>query len=216
MSLRKITGLKILFGKHYDKWDWKQEQLSYTTPVYIAEKIAELVKRLYKKDIVTSNQRLAKIKVWDMFAGLGVDSICLGRLDDFEIHGTEFSEEIHELFKKNISSFEMEEKVIPYKDDCLEKLNCKEIDPEFGYDIVYFDPPWGDSFNGNKLFDFTEVTLSNGIYIIDLLREIYTNYSKKIVIKSPLKCNTFENLDFLKIERIVIFRKHHLKFIFLK
>ena len=218
MSGRQVAGLKILFGKQYDKWYWIQEQLSYTTPVYIAEKIADLVKRLYKIENTVLNN---KIKVWDMFAGLGVDSVCLG-LEGFEVHGTELSSEIYELFKNNIKSFGCS--IIPYHSDCLKKLS--EIGEssfgenndigisKFGFDIVYFDPPWGESFNSNKLFDFTEVTLSNGIFIIDLLKEIYTKYTQNIVIKSPLKCNTFENLDFIKIKRIIIFRKHHLKFIF--
>jgi len=219
MSGRQVAGLKILFGQHYDKWSWKQEQLSYTTPVYIAEKIADLVKRLYKAKKEDPN---SKIKVWDMFAGLGVDSVCLG-LEDFEVHGTELFEDIYELLEKNIKSFGLEDKIKPYHSDCLEKLseinssfrgNNDNEKLKFEYDIIYFDPPWGESFNGNKLFDFDEVTLSNGIFIIDLLREIYTNYTQNIVIKSPLKCNTFENLDFIKIKRVVIFRKHHLKFIF--
>jgi len=217
MSTKNISGLKVLFGKEYNKWSWKNKQLSYTTPVYISKKIAELVKRVYGSDINnTKEQNTEKIKVWDMFAGLGVDLIQLG-LAGFEAHGTELSDEIYTLLLKNINSFNLESEVFTYHTDCLEKIaedrNSRIVGDK---DIVYFDPPWGDTFNSSKIFDFSHVKLDNGIYIIDLLREIYFNYTKNIVIKSPLKCNTFEKLDFIEIERIIIFRKHHLKFILVK
>ena len=204
-SPRQTVGLRILFGQDYKNWSWCQDQLSYTTPVYIAEKITELITRYY-----TKNLNVESLTVWDMFAGLGVDSIYLAKCGN-SVFCNEISDPIFNILTKNITSLNMTELVKTSKLDCV---CCLDAITNCGVNLIYFDPPWGDSFNSTKIFDFSNVKLSNGIYIMELLHLIYTKVCKNIVIKSPLRCNTFEKLDFLNIKHIFVFRKQRIKFIF--
>lgn len=210
---KKQNGLQILFGENYQQWVWKKSQLSYTTPIYISNVIADLINRIYIKPITNKQHILNKTIIWDMFTGLGVDLIAIANIDqDIKVYGTELSPIIFNLLEKNVQIYNLNNKIELFNKDCVKCLDS----PNFrNIDIIYFDPPWGKSFNNKKIFDFSYVTLENGTNVISLLKRIYKS-TKNIIIKSPLRCNTFESLDFLKIHRIIIFRKHHLKFIFCK
>jgi len=195
--MSKNLGLKILFGSEYQKWSWVPSQLPYTTPAYIAEKIANLAQSYYGNELI----------IWDMFAGLGSDTYHFVKSGGFIVYATELSPLIYELLLKNLTAMQVMDKVHTYEGDCsqfIEKIQA---------DIIYFDPPWGESFNSETDFDFHQVTLSNGKNVIDLLREICEKKCH-VIIKAPLLCSTFDNLDFLPVKSIHIFRKHHVKYYF--
>ena len=191
-------GLKILFGKDYKVWSWVSDQLPYTTPIHIAEKIASLAYKFYS---VTNKDPV----VWDMFAGLGADTIPFAN-NGCKVYCTEINTRIFNLLNKNIASHGLETEVQTFRADVVDKLNVFEAD------IVYFDPPWGESFDSHTNFSFKEVKLNNGYNIIDLLKKIAQTKTEKIVIKSPLNCDTFESLDFIQIKRTFVFPKYNLKF----
>lgn len=195
------VGLRILFGEDYQRWSWVHEQLPYTTPAYIAEKVADLACDFY------SNKSNQEPVIWDMFAGLGSDTIYFAK-KDFFVYATEISPTIYDLLEKNIEEFQLKDRILPFQSDCVAKLST------ISADLVYFDPPWGESFNPEEEFDFTDVKLNNGTGVVDLLKRVHTEKTQNIVIKAPLKCNTFEELDFLSVKRTYIFRKHHVKFLF--
>ena len=69
--------------------------------------------------------------------------------------------------EKNIEKSHLKDRILPFQSDCVLKL------PTIGADVVYFDPPWGDSFNPEEEFDFTQVKLNNVTGIVDFLKQIY-------------------------------------------
>lgn len=193
-------GLKILFGKDYKDWSWVSEQLPYTTPFYIAEKVASLVYKFY-------GSKNKEPVIWDMFAGLGGDAIPLAN-KGCKVYCTEINPRIFNLLNKNVESHGLTTEIQTFRTNALDKLNTLEAD------IIYFDPPWGESFNPYVEFSFKNIKLDNGQNIIDLLKRISQNKTKNIIIKSPLNCNTFESLDFIQIKKTFVFPKHNLKFFF--
>lgn len=197
MDIMRNLGLKILFGKDYKKWSWVPEQLPYTTPAYIADKVSALVYKFYSP----SNKEPV---IWDMFSGLGGDAIPLAQRG-CKIYCTEINTKIFGLLNKNVEAHGLISEIQTFRADSVEKLNVLEAD------IIYFDPPWGETFNPYREFSFNNVKLDNGHNIIELLRKVH-NKTKNIIIKSPLNCHTFESLDFLQIKRTYTFPKHNLKF----
>jgi 16S rRNA G966 N2-methylase RsmD len=203
MDGREMSGVQNVFGDTHLQWTWVREQLPYTTPNYISEKIAELIWKIY------GTQENSLI-IWDMFSGLGVDLINIANIgENVTVFGTEISPEIFNLLERNVITFNKYNNMHVYNTDCTGVLNLLKY-----CNVIYFDPPWSKMYVSSKIFDFTKVTLPNGKSVIELLLEIY-RVQRNIVIKSPLKCKTFERLG-LDIYRIFVFRKHNLKFIMLK
>lgn len=205
MELKQgFTGLKILFGEDPTKWQYNKQQLSYVTPYYISCKIAELAHQYYPK--ATS--------IWDMFSGIGMDAIQLAQY--FSVYSTEIDQNTYNIFLKNISSHGLEDKIFPTLADCCSCIETAQPD------IVFYDPAWGPSFRSNVPFSFNDVHLSNGISVPDLFMKIFNEKTKNIIIKCPIKCDTFEdliknaNLDTSKYAvQKFLFTKHKLKFIFI-
>lgn len=199
-SSPRDSGLQILFGTDYHKWNYKQESLSLITPYYISYKIAKLTNDLYPKGII-----------WDMFSGIGTDAIHLANYFPL-IKATELNPETCKMLEKNVKEFEQTEKIQIFNCDFWEKWD------EFHPDIVYFDPPWGESFQTGKEFTFEDIKLSNGLLITEILKKIYLEKTKNIIIKCPIKCDTFEQIFEnelkVKINHIFFFSKHKLKFLF--
>lgn len=205
------SGLKVLFGNDYSKWSYHPEQLSYVTPDYISQKMAELVKENYYPLFENAQDR-DSIIIWDMFSGIGVDTIHLAKY--FRIVTTEINSEIYHLLQKNIKTFGLESQILAYPIDCLVKW------PDLNYpDLVYFDPPWGETFKTGEEFKFDTVQLSNGALITDLVQRVYREKTPNLVIKCPLRCQSFETIFQamgVEINHIYLFKKHKLKFLFLK
>jgi hypothetical protein len=62
---------------------------------------------------------------------------------------------------------------------------CTELNP----DVIYFDPPWGDTFKSGHPFTFAEVTLSNGKVVMDVYDDLRKNYKEAyLIVKSPYTC----------------------------
>lgn len=193
MSSSKI---KYLFGDQLERWHYHSDYLQYVTPDQIGQKLVSLADNEYD---------LSRLHLWDMFSGIGTDTIKFSNMCR-KVTATEIDSKTHSNLKLNLKEFGVSN-VDAHLADCT-------VFAPAGVDLIYFDPPWGDTFESGREFDFKEIRLPNGKSIIELLHEIHKNH-KNIIIKSPYDCMTFEiELD-KYITRIHAFPKPKLKYIFL-
>ncbi|MEX0597909.1 MAG: hypothetical protein WD512_15580 [Candidatus Paceibacterota bacterium] len=168
------TGLKILFGPSYSQWVYDPERLSFITPYFLSLQTAKYAYQIYSqllyenksqtqsqwtialnRTIPTINEKVnlptPSILLWDMFGGIGTDSIYLSRY--FNVIVTEIDRTVHDLAVKNVRTFN-KTNINLVNDNCMNMIN--KINPN----IVYFDPPWGTAYKSRtKNFDFNEVYL---------------------------------------------------------
>lgn len=169
--------------------------LTYVTPAAISKII-----------IAEANMQfnLSDKIVWDMFAGIGCDSVRFAEISG-RVKCTELDVDTYRCLEQNTIGDNNNIEI--YNQDCCEEdLSC---------DIVYFDPPWGDTFKSGENFTFDDVMLLNGTKIVDLLLRIQRNHG--VIVKSPYKCDTFDNLfNSDDIIRIITFSKQKLKYLIVK
>lgn len=158
----KRQGLQILFGENWEKWTYMQTHLSYVTPWHISVKMSQLVNHYYGKNGIKT--------VWDMFAGLGMDAINLSRFFS-SIIVTEIDPKVFMCMQKNLETLP---DIIPstdiklkhaedlsieaYNEDAIVKFRDKNFMKNIN--LVYFDPPWGNSFRTGEPFDFDDITIT--------------------------------------------------------
>jgi len=192
------SKINYLFGENSEQWNYGHSYLHYVTPWQIGEKVVDLADQHYD---------LAEHNLWDMFAGIGTDTVKFATYCK-KITCTEIDPGTYENLTKNLSAFKVEN-TETYNLDCLELLEKVSKD-----DIIYFDPPWGDKFESGKEFDFKSIRLPNGISIVELLHRLHEKHDK-IIIKSPYDCTTFEMELDKHITKVYGFPKPKLKYIFL-
>ena len=93
-KMTHATGLKILFGPKYWLWKFDETKLSFITPYILSKQMAKFSHYLYSK-IYKLKQEDSPLFLWDMFGGIGTDSIYLS--DYFNIVTTENDPEIFKL-----------------------------------------------------------------------------------------------------------------------
>ena len=189
------------------KWNFKTNFLSYVTPVYISNKIANYANRYY-------NMKKGQF-LWDMFGGIGVDTVAFHNY--FHVLTTEIDYDTFDNLVSNIKKHHTYQHKVLYFHMDNNKMFDKILSKHYTFDvnIVYFDPPWGSNFQSNNIFDFKNVYLNNKQNVMFLFFKIYNNLTKNIIIKCPYKCFTFENLFELTQNDILHFPQYKLKFIFI-
>lgn len=243
----KKQGLQILFGPDWQKWNYLQNQLSYVTPCHISAKVSQLAFHYYGR---TSKVRA----LWDMFGGLGMDAINLSKyfqnivvteidpkvfaslllniqnltLPGADLEPTDPSKDPSKADKTSKEAKdakeakEIESSIQAFNQDAILKMKEKHFLK--GIDLIYFDPPWGNSFKTGEPFDFEKATIStimSGKHveqnILDLLDKIYDKVPN-IVVKSPILSDSFEKWAARKkanVLQICEFPTHKLKYIYL-
>jgi predicted RNA methylase len=191
------SKLYYLLGPDYRYWSCGNDQYhSYVTPYIIMQKIIELAKEHYLG--------LSDKVIWDMFAGIGTDGLRFA-LQTGKVICTEIDYNRFKDLKQNYSVLGCNN-VTLINGDC-----CNYIDTNC--DIIYFDPPWGDTFRSGLDFDFSDVMLSNGNCVVDIALEMHKKHN--MIIKAPIMCDTFENIfEDSCIQRIFTFTQQKLKFLF--
>uniref|UniRef100_A0A6C0J8S8 TRM5/TYW2-like methyltransferase domain-containing protein n=1 Tax=viral metagenome TaxID=1070528 RepID=A0A6C0J8S8_9ZZZZ len=177
-------------------WKYPNEKyLNYITPYSIANIIINEAVPYFNLD--------DKV-VWDMFAGIGTDSIRLSARTG-KVICSEIDTKTYKCFVDNIKGFNINN-IISYNEDCSIA--------EHKVDIVYFDPPWGSEFVSGKEFSFDSVELSE-CTVTELMAKMYSMYP--MIIKAPYLCNTVEKVvNEYDIMRIFTFSQQKVKFYFTK
>jgi predicted RNA methylase len=198
---RHRSGLRQLFGEDWERWKWTPQHLTYTTPRYIADKVAETALQNYPCDSVLQTS------LWDMFAGLGSDTVHFAKVG-YMVLATEVVPSVAKLLEQNVNQSNVCTNAIVRCVDCFDVIN------EWNGDIVYFDPPWGPNYSQDEDYDFNLVKLPNGKSVMDIFSQVYAK-CQCIIIKAPIRCKTFEEMN-LSISKCLLFKKHRLKYYFIK
>jgi predicted RNA methylase len=146
--------------------------------------------------------------VWDMFAGIGTDSIRLARHAG-KVIATEINKETFNCLKKNTETSGLKNLQIVNR-DCCEYKQDQNQSP----DVIYFDPPWGDTFQSGQPFSFSDVSLTNGCNVIDLLKNVQARYSEAyLLIKAPYMCDIEKFIAEESVLAISSFSRQKLKYV---
>jgi predicted RNA methylase len=188
------SKLQYLFGFGFRKWHCTSgNYYAYVTPHLIISKISDLADEHF--------HGLGDKVIWDMFAGIGTDGIRLaqraGKVICTEINPTTYID----LQKNSVDIDNVES----YNVDCC-KFTTK-------CDIIYFDPPWGDTYRSGEPFNFNDIRLSTGTTVAELAKSAYNGIG--MIIKSPITCNTFEELFADETIYTFTFTQQKLKFLFI-
>jgi predicted RNA methylase len=216
----KRQGLKILFGDDWHKWTYLQNQLSYVTPCTISMKVAQLAHHYY------GNTKSRVSAIWDMFGGIGMDSIHLSKFFK-SVVVTEIDPEVFLVLQQNImhicDPLTEQTKFILLNEDALPKIRDKKFMENLR--VVFFDPPWGNSFKAGEPFDFAKIAITTTTVngkpyeqnIMSLLDKLY-NVIPNIIVKSPILSDSFEKWAIKKgavILQMCEFPNQKLKYLFL-
>ncbi len=193
------SRLTYLLGSQHEQWKYSEPYLAFITPEIIANVVIAAAVEYF--------DGLVDKVVWDMFAGIGTDAIRLARVSG-KVICTEINKDTFEELESNTRTMDMDNMKLLCGDcaDFISSIDC---------DIIYFDPPWGDTFQSGMDFDFSNVILNNGKSVLELVKDI----QKKghIIIKSPFSSDSFEKiLNPDDIIGISAFRQQKLKFIFVR
>lgn len=192
------SKLLYLFGPDYTDWSYESEYLMYATPHIISVEITKAANKQFN---------LHKKVVWDMFAGIGTDSLKFGEKAGYMI-ATESNPETFANLTKNVEHFRTKKNIEIHNIDCCKFTDTGDVN------LIYFDPPWGDSFKSGNMFDFRSVNLDNGKNVVELAQDMQAKYP--MIIKSPAMSDTFEEIFADNIIRIFTFPQQKLKFIFVE
>ena len=204
MLRNQVNGLRLLFGEEYQKWHYSGDFLPMVTPFYVSQEIAQCAQENFQ------NSK----GIWDMFAGIGGDTVQFAKY--FPVIATEIDIVTYSHLYDNIMAFPSDKNiVVPHNVDCVAYMNNDMIGYLDQVDIVYFDPPWGESFQTGTDFDFSQVNLANGVNVVALFKQIIHKFSK-LIVKTPITSTTFDKIliDAGLKPQFYTFAKHRLKFIF--
>jgi 16S rRNA G966 N2-methylase RsmD len=207
---RNDNVLKVLFGTRAKIWRYNREKLYYITPFLISTQLTRLADFFYtaRKNTI----------IWDMFGGIGSDSIEFSKY--FNVIVTEINLLTYNILQSNISAYHS-------TNINILNINCMLLLQDrfnFKPDVIYFDPPWGNNYNSKyNNFDFNFVWLDTSfnnnneqISAIKLIDYLYKNITNKIIIKSPMNSNSFEDtFNNNQILYTLKFPSKNLKFLYL-
>lgn len=197
-----IYKLKYLLGPSYSVWSFPNARyICFITPVMVMTQVI--------KTYLNTRLSTGRLSVWDVFAGIGTDAIAFSKFGVFnKIIATEVLAETFSHMQRNITAF---------RTGSVQAHNADATVFEIpDVDVIYFDPPWGETFKSGQEFSFDEVTLPNGVRVMDLL-ERFKGTGKAMIIKAPLLCKSFEAaFPQVRITHVLTFSQQKLKFIFIK
>ena len=152
----------LLSDDERDSLEYPDENyLNYVTPHSISSKVFSLVQCYFC---------LEDKVIWDMFCGVGTDSLRLAQRSG-KVLCTEIDERVYEKLLVNVKTC-----------DKIETYNVSCLDIDLNPDVIYFDPPWGETFD-EPGFNFLSVMIGNKS-IRDILQSKYEKHD--LVVKTPL------------------------------
>lgn len=191
------SRLYYLFGPEYQNWKCHDSKYySFVTPMIIIDMIIELAKEHFLG--------LDDKVIWDMFAGIGCDGLRFAAHTG-KVIMTEIVPETYQDLLDNAKALKLSNVEMHNLDCCSADIPCN---------IIYFDPPWGDSFHSGETFCFENVSLPNGQSILELAKRLAKHHY--LIIKSPISSDSFEELFQSQIAESFTFTQQKLKFLFIR
>jgi 16S rRNA G966 N2-methylase RsmD len=189
------SKLKYLFGDL--QLEFPEAYLSFVTPKNVSDTIIQLAQEHFD---------LTDKIIWDIFAGIGTDSIRFADVSN-KVYCTELNENTYKVLCKNTSN----------KDNIMcrniDSTTCINMHPYDQCDIVYFDPPWGSTYDKSATeFDFNNVKINN-LTVPQLALQLHSQAD--LIIKSPVISNSFEDIFGSNIDTF-LFTQQKLKFLFVR
>ena len=142
--------------------------------------------------------------IWDMFAGIGTDSIRLAKTAG-RVICTEINQETFACWKKNTA---------PYVNIEIHCKDCSVFRPNnFQPDLIYFDPPWGENYRSGVPFSFDEVKIGE-LTVPELFTNLRETYPEaKFIVKTPFLCDFEKIVQEDDIKCILSFSRQKLKYV---
>lgn len=178
------SKLNYLFGEHQLLEYPNVAYLSFVTPFGVSQTVLQIA-----HDYMNLESKL----VWDMFAGIGTDSIELSKYAG-KVVATEVNKETFACLVKNTKRLK----------SAVECLHRDAVNNWVKSDVVYFDPPWGKNYTKYGEFNFLAQTV--GSYSIRELIQLL-NRKHDMIIKMPI--NSSDGIEALFDPAQVV---HRLKF----
>ena len=221
---KKQKRIKRLLGHQHGQWNYIESKVIYITPHFVSHQMCK-----------QANQHYPEAKyLWDMFGGIGTDAIHLSTYFS-KVVVSELDFDTYQCLTKNVERFN-KKNIKTVFTDCHHLL--QHFSTGFGLDhyfnsaysitdpkedgpigpsgptpdLVYFDPPWGKDYIPNQQFDFNQVYLTPKLRVVDLLRQVDKELCQNIIIKSPIRCDTFEQM-FPGRTKVLIYPDYKLKFV---
>jgi predicted RNA methylase len=181
---------KYLFGNDQDLWQYPNDKyLSFITPDSIIKIIIKNANKIFN---------LHDKVIWDPFAGIGTDSIRFSKICG-KIISSEIDKETYQFLNVNMDIFKVYNAKTFNEDTLKIKFHAA--------DIVYYDPPWGDTYIKDQPYTFNQE-------FKDLFLKLHSRYH--IIAKIPYLCfDIEETVHDDNILSIYTFSKQKLKFIFI-
>ena len=202
------SRLHYLLGDEHDKIEYPSDvYLDFITP-------AELFNVIVKHANIQIGGLANKV-VWDMFAGIGTDSLRLATVAG-KVIATELNVDTYKCLLKNVK-VNFNGTSAP---GIIECYNTDATEKQFlngAPDVIYFDPPWGDDFKSGQRFSFESVKLSNGKTAMDVYLTLREKYKETyFIIKAPYTCDMESIIPEHELLCILSFSRQKLKYYFLK
>jgi predicted RNA methylase len=181
------SRLKYLFGEEPLTYP-NETYLNYVTPTSVAKEVFRVA-----HDFMNLESKV----VWDMFAGIGTDSLELAKVSG-KVVSTEINPDTFKCLKKNTSG--------------VESIECYQRDAVNNWvasDAVFFDPPWGRNYNKHKPFDFLGQRVGS-FSIRELIKLLHRKHD--IIIKAPINCDMEGIFEDAEIEHVMKFTQQRVQF----
>lgn len=195
--MKHLSKLDYLFGSKYQLWQYPfDEYLNYVTPISISNVVIRTARDVFGN--------LSDKIIWDMFSGIGTDSINFSN-EAGKIICSEKNPETYQCLNANLEIFNINN-VSTYLEDSSKSNHLS--------DIIYFDPPWGEKYVSGRDFSFDTVQINETENVVDLIKRL--NQSYKMIIKAPISCNNLHEL-FLpnQILSIITFSQQKVQYFFI-
>lgn len=207
-KLAQQSKLCYLLGHNYGLWTCHDpDYYSFITPKIIIDKIIELADEHF-------NGLRDKV-VLDMFAGIGCDGIRFAKHAG-KVICTEINPDTFKDLEQNVKTMNMYN-VETHNIDCCDYLDSGTS----RFNIVYFDPPWGDTFRSGEPFDFRNIYVKKtdqrslpAMSVLHLAQKVSMNHH--LIIKAPISSDSFERLFGDRVSEIFTFTQQKLKFLIVK
>ena len=202
--MNRVNGLQLLFGQNHDDWQYTESILSSVTPRMVSEKVAEICHQIYQ----TTHPAQTPQTLWDPFGGTGLDTVSFSKY--YDTITTELDAELFECLRQNVTRF--------HASDHRYEVLCADATvyrPTRTVDLIYLDPPWGETFRTGEVFDLMQIKLQNQTSVMDYIEDLRQHVTKNMIIKSPIKNDNFREVWGDRVKWEVQFEKFRLKFFYL-